>query len=490
MSSTQGSGYGFSQKAYDTVCTVYYDFVLLHNEHTQNALDRLTSLGHIKPHSRVLEVGCGPGKPITAFFASNGHDITAIDASNGMLDIARKNAPYAKFLQANMTAWEPSESGIEVPCYDVIVASHCLYTMSVSQVRSLLYKFTRWAKKEGIVIIGMSYNQRDLTRCSREFDERGWAEGITTDFLGYQFEDSSFGREDAWIDLIKSTGLEIVDVNRRVIYRADESVPDVQFYITAKKVQENSFFGPFPVPDMVDGRILSEFRDVDAWDELRGKLDTVKLKEIIVGAFAQGPNCGSVLSVAGQITPVIKGSIVEVQQISELPSPDVQLASFDGVLFGDGVLYAALSRGDYLDYAIQAIKPTGPAKIAIVECAPDNESVNMLKQAHKNDIPFGYHSGYLLQEAEKKCKAHGFDRVRYLNAGCTLEFGGALEGEERIAFAARLLSRVCTVNVDVRVELERRFKELLRVQFLFRPLGEIFSQMVVLVAERDAACAR
>lgn len=283
MSSTQGSGYGFSQKAYDTVCTVYYDFVLLHNEHTQNALDRLTSLGHIKPHSRVLEVGCGPGKPITAFFASNGHDITAIDASNGMLDIARKNAPYAKFLQANMTAWEPSESGIEVPCYDVIVASHCLYTMSVSQVRSLLYKFTRWAKKEGIVIIGMSYNQRDLTRCSREFDERGWAEGITTDFLGYQFEDSSFGREDAWIDLIKSTGLEIVDVNRRVIYRADESVPDVQFYITAKKVQENSFFGPFPVPDTVDGRILSEFRDVDA--------------------FAQGPNCGSVLSVAGQITP-------------------------------------------------------------------------------------------------------------------------------------------------------------------------------------------
>lgn len=116
--------------------------------------------------------------------------------------------------------------------------------------------------------------------------------------------------------------------------------------------------------------------------------------------------------------------------------------------------------------------------------------MNMLKQAHKNDIPFGYHSGYLLQEAEKKCKAHGFDRVRYLNAGCTLGFGGALEGEERIAFAARLLSRVCTVNVDVRVELERRFKELLRIQFLFRPLGEIFSQMVVLVAERDAACAR
>lgn len=304
MSATQGSGYVFSQQVYDTICTVYHDFVLPHNEHAQNVLDRLSYHGHLKPHSRVLEVGCGPGKPITAFFSNNGHNVTAIDASSGMLDIARKNAPYAKFLQADMTSWEPSESGIETPCYDVIVASHCLYSMSVSQVRSLFYKFTRWVKKDGIVVIGMSYNQGNLRRNNRELDERGWAEGITINFLGYQFEDSSCGRADAWVDLIKSTGLEIVDVDSSMLYRADESDPDVQFYITAKRVQENSFFGPFPIPNTIGGGIPSKFRgDVDAWVELRGKLDTVKLKEAILDALIQKPKCNSVLSVAGQITP-------------------------------------------------------------------------------------------------------------------------------------------------------------------------------------------
>lgn len=115
--------------------------------------------------------------------------------------------------------------------------------------------------------------------------------------------------------------------------------------------------------------------------------------------------------------------------------------------------------------------------------------MNMLKDASKGldcDIPLGHYSGYLLQEAEKKCKACGLGKIKYLHAGCTLNFGVALEGEERIASAARLLPRVCTDNVDVQAELEGRFKELLKIQFLFRPLGEIFTQMVVLVAEREA----
>ena len=53
--------------------------------------------------SRILDLGCGAGIPVTKFLADNGYVVTGIDFSEGMLKLARKNVRKAKFIKMDMT---------------------------------------------------------------------------------------------------------------------------------------------------------------------------------------------------------------------------------------------------------------------------------------------------------------------------------------------------------------------------------------------------
>ncbi|WP_239103333.1 class I SAM-dependent methyltransferase [Microbispora corallina] len=53
----------------------------------------------LKPGARVLDVGCGTGSPTAQQFADAGCEVTGIDISPVMLDLARKNVPVGTFLE-------------------------------------------------------------------------------------------------------------------------------------------------------------------------------------------------------------------------------------------------------------------------------------------------------------------------------------------------------------------------------------------------------
>ena len=54
----------------------------------------------------VLELACGPGT-WTPLLARSAASLTAVDASPEMLALAARRAPGARFLQADLFAWEP-----------------------------------------------------------------------------------------------------------------------------------------------------------------------------------------------------------------------------------------------------------------------------------------------------------------------------------------------------------------------------------------------
>lgn len=66
------------------------------------------------PIHRVLEVGCGAG-PLTNALAEAGFDVTAVDTSTALLEIARKQAPKAHFVHA-------SAYDIEIRNVDAVIA--------------------------------------------------------------------------------------------------------------------------------------------------------------------------------------------------------------------------------------------------------------------------------------------------------------------------------------------------------------------------------
>ena len=51
--------------------------------------------------AKVLDLGCGTGRPVCSTFADNGHYVHGIDVSKVMLSNARTKVPNAEFLKAD-----------------------------------------------------------------------------------------------------------------------------------------------------------------------------------------------------------------------------------------------------------------------------------------------------------------------------------------------------------------------------------------------------
>lgn len=74
------------------------------NRHTvfieKNWLDRFVAL--VQPGGRVLDLGCGPGKPMAAYLLAQGLDVCGVDSSPAMIGMARDNFPKSEWLVADM----------------------------------------------------------------------------------------------------------------------------------------------------------------------------------------------------------------------------------------------------------------------------------------------------------------------------------------------------------------------------------------------------
>ncbi|MBI2655645.1 class I SAM-dependent methyltransferase [Candidatus Woesearchaeota archaeon] len=77
---------------------------------------------HIPKASRILDLGCGAGVPISKFLVGNGYQVTGVDFADGMLKLARKNVPGAKFMKMDITnlKFKPNSFDGAVSFYAII----------------------------------------------------------------------------------------------------------------------------------------------------------------------------------------------------------------------------------------------------------------------------------------------------------------------------------------------------------------------------------
>ena len=63
-------------------------------------LDRFIAL--VQPGGTVLDLGCGPGRPMAAYLVANGLDVCGVDSSPAMIAMARENLLSREFIVADM----------------------------------------------------------------------------------------------------------------------------------------------------------------------------------------------------------------------------------------------------------------------------------------------------------------------------------------------------------------------------------------------------
>ncbi|KAF2228737.1 S-adenosyl-L-methionine-dependent methyltransferase [Viridothelium virens] len=144
-------------------------------------------LAQLKPKSRVLDIGCGTGKPVVATLSDAGHDTRGIDFSPGMIEVAKSQVPAASFevLDARSIPDEPNS-------YDAITSYFALLAaISRDDIRQVFRKVHLNLKPGGFFVFAtvpvdlddqpckfMGHNVRITSMTPNQYDEALRAAGF------------------------------------------------------------------------------------------------------------------------------------------------------------------------------------------------------------------------------------------------------------------------------------------------------------------------
>lgn len=139
--------------------------------------------------ARVLDAGCGTGRPAAAVLTAAGCDVTGIDVSSAMLALARDRVPGARFVQADVRDFEPPADG-----YHAVVAFFSLLQMGRAELGAVLSRITKWLVPGGYFV---------MVTVPGDF------ENLQVDFMGRPIVVTSWTEEE-WVRRLGEAGLEVV----------------------------------------------------------------------------------------------------------------------------------------------------------------------------------------------------------------------------------------------------------------------------------------
>ena len=111
-------------------------------------------LDSLSEGASVLDLGCGSGELLTRWLAER-FQVTGVDLSTGMVELARCNVPNAKFIRGDMAAVEFAPES-----FDGVCAFYSLTHLRPDQLPALLHRVAGWLRPSGLFVASMS-NEAD-----------------------------------------------------------------------------------------------------------------------------------------------------------------------------------------------------------------------------------------------------------------------------------------------------------------------------------------
>jgi SAM-dependent methyltransferase len=103
-------------------------------------------LARLTPGSRVVDLGCGPGDPATRLLAER-HQVLGVDISAGQLAVARRHAPRAWLVQADLADLALASSSV-----DAVVSFFATGHLPPRVQRDLAARVATWLRPGGLFV--------------------------------------------------------------------------------------------------------------------------------------------------------------------------------------------------------------------------------------------------------------------------------------------------------------------------------------------------
>jgi trans-aconitate methyltransferase len=167
-------------------------------------LDRAIAIApHPRGRRRVLDLGCGAGRPIAEYLLDRGCQVTGVDASRPMIELFARVVPRAVALHADMRTLRLSQD------FDLLIAWDSYFHLSPEDQRAMFPVFANHMGKGSVMLVTTGpqageaigrIGEADLYHASlapeeyrRLFEEHGFEE------LGYWPEEPACGGRTIWM---------------------------------------------------------------------------------------------------------------------------------------------------------------------------------------------------------------------------------------------------------------------------------------------------
>nr|WSW70881.1 class I SAM-dependent methyltransferase [Streptomyces sp. NBC_00995] len=173
-------------------------------------------LARLAPGSRVLDVGCGTGRPTAWALTGAGHEVLGVDVSPVMVDIASRQVPGAEFRCVDVR-----ELRAEDESFDAVCVYFSLLQLSRAEQTDVLRLAARVLRRGG-----------HLAVATVPLD----VEGVHGTFMDQPVRVTSFG-EEAFTAMVASAGFTVL-AQESTLFTPDHpaAVPEPQLFLLAQRV--------------------------------------------------------------------------------------------------------------------------------------------------------------------------------------------------------------------------------------------------------------
>ncbi|KAB8258661.1 S-adenosyl-L-methionine-dependent methyltransferase [Aspergillus pseudonomiae] len=359
----------------------------------------------LSPGSRILDVGCGTGKPVADILASAGHEVHGIDLSPEMVKIAQSQV-QGTFEVANMKDFHPSKP------YDAVFAILSLFQHTPGEAYSLVFKFSEWLKVGGYLAIAVTPSTGLLSETCTYDPTWDCTWMLRKPWMG-KYTKEIFYSEDGWLRLLRSAGFVIAAEPANDLFfpaGTQYTAPEAYYYVLARKVEAQPLLGPYPLPTSP-----MPVTPVDRVDIFTDRLVSKDL-EVLFEKLAEGQN---VLALGQQHDLSRYTRHNEVQHFpgpaEDLPYPSETFQ----VVLAPWILDHTMDLGKAIQEMVRVARRKA-SKIVILQGAPGNEAVmhlNAVTRSHRID-----HQGHILQAAVQRLEKRGFRDISLRRIRAHYEF--------------------------------------------------------------------
>ncbi|KAF2487665.1 type 11 methyltransferas-like protein [Neohortaea acidophila] len=191
---------------------------------------------------RVLDVGCGTGKPVAEMLSLAGHEVLGVDISPRMVHHASARVK-GSFIVADILTYEP-----EGEFAAIFIMFSLLQLTSYAEFHDVMFRYAKHVQPNGYLVFG-TVPADNYVKNGEDYDATGtYAVNYPVPFMGVPESNLVFSNEGL-VRFVSSLGFRVVR-NDLGIFKPDDKrcEPEHQQYLVAQRVGDGQVRRPQPDP--------------------------------------------------------------------------------------------------------------------------------------------------------------------------------------------------------------------------------------------------